>query len=105
MPLVYRCKGCGYVLHYLRYVGQDYVGVPSVYEVLSRYGYVCPKCGSRLSRPSQEDVLITSADAAKTMGLLPVEVGGSFYVDVRARLAPKPLYAPAEAESSLGSDL
>ncbi len=80
MPLVYRCKECGYVLHYLEYVGQDYVGVPSITEVLSKYGYTCPKCKSRLRLPSQTDILITSVTTAKRRNLMPIRVGDDYYV-------------------------
>jgi len=95
MPIVYRCKSCGYVLHYLRYVGQDFLGVPSVYEVLGKYGYTCPKCKSKLRPPSQEDILIASARSASAMGLLPVKVGAGYYV-VREAAAPQLLAAVPE---------
>lgn len=80
MPLVYRCSNCGYVFHYLERVGQDFIGVPSVLEILSKYGYMCPKCKSRLSRPSQEDIVITSYETARRRGMLPVRVGNEYYV-------------------------
>uniref|UniRef100_A0A7J3ZJB9 Uncharacterized protein n=1 Tax=Fervidicoccus fontis TaxID=683846 RepID=A0A7J3ZJB9_9CREN len=80
MPLVYRCKNCGFVFHYLQYVGQDYIGVPSVYEVMGKYGYTCPKCKSRLTPPSQQDILITSTRLARSLDLLPIKVGESYYV-------------------------
>lgn len=82
MPLVYRCKTCGLVLHYLERVGQDYVGVPSIREVLSRYGYTCPHCKSRLSYPSQQDITITSVATAQKIGLVPVRVGDHYFVNV-----------------------
>lgn len=80
MPLVYRCSNCGYVLHYLEKVGQDFVGVPSVTEILSKFGYTCPKCKNSLRKPSQEDVIITSVAVAKKKNMLPVRVGEEYYV-------------------------
>ena len=82
MPLVYRCKNCGRVLHYLERVGQDYVGVPSIREILSRYGYTCPHCKSRLSYPSQSDIIITSVKTAKKLGLTPVRIGDHYFVKI-----------------------
>lgn len=80
MPLVYRCSNCGYVLHYLERVGQDFVGVPSITEVLSRYGFTCPKCKNKLSKPSQEDIIITSVRVAASKNMMPVRVGEDYYV-------------------------
>jgi len=80
MPLVYRCKECGFVFHYLEYVGQDYVGIPSIYEVMGRYGHTCPKCKSRLSFPSQSDIIITSIRTAKLKNMLPIKVGEDYYI-------------------------
>jgi len=80
LPIVYRCKNCGYVLHYLQKVGQDYIGIPSVSEVMSKHGYICPKCKSKLSRPSQDDIIITTVAVAKKKSMLPVRVGSSYYV-------------------------
>jgi rubredoxin len=88
MPLVYRCNNCGFVLHYLEHVGQDFIGVPSITEVLSRYGYTCPKCKSRLSRPSQENILITSVGVAKKKNLLPMRIGDDYYVMTKVSLIP-----------------
>lgn len=100
MPLVYRCKNCGFVFHYLQYVGQDYIGVPSVYEVMGKYGYTCPKCKSKLTPPSQQDILITSTKLARSLGLLPVRVGDNYYV-VRDASVPalKPGKTVVESES------
>ncbi|HEW64280.1 hypothetical protein IOK49_00205 [Fervidicoccus fontis] len=80
MPIVYKCKNCGYVFHYLEHVGQDYIGIPSLNEIIGKYGSVCPKCGSKLSKPSQEDIVITSLSTAVKKNMLPVSVGGSLYV-------------------------
>jgi len=88
MPLVYRCGNCGFVLHYLEHVGQDFIGVPSITEVLSKYGYACPKCKSRLSKPSQENILITSVWVAKRKNMLPVRVGDDYYVLTKTPLLP-----------------
>ncbi|MEM0021137.1 MAG: hypothetical protein QW039_05735 [Fervidicoccaceae archaeon] len=80
MPIVYRCRNCGYVLHYLQKVGQDYIGIPSINEIMSKHGYICPKCKTKLSKPSQEDILITTIAVAKKRGMIPVRIGGSYYV-------------------------
>ena len=80
MPIVFRCKTCGYVLHYLEYVGQDYIGVPSLTEILGKYGYMCPKCKTRLSPPSREDIIITSVAVARRRNMMPIRVGDEYYV-------------------------
>lgn len=99
MPLVYRCGNCGYVLHYLERVGQDFIGVPSITEVLSKYGHTCPKCKNRLSKPSQEDILITSLSVAKTKNLLPTRVGDDYYVLNKISILPT-LLKPHTSETS-----
>ncbi len=58
MPVVYRCKNCGFVLHVFQHVGQDFYGVPSPSEISSWYSGVCPKCGHRLGKPGRDDVTI-----------------------------------------------
>ena len=100
MPLVYRCKNCGLVLHYLEHVGQDYIGVPSIREVLSRYGYMCPNCKSRLSFPAQQDITITSTAAAHRIGLTPVRVGDRYFVRVVDTLLDLMHSAPSSEEKA-----
>lgn len=58
MPVVYRCKHCGTILHVFFKVGQDYYGIPTPSEVISLFGGVCPKCGTRLHVPSLQDIRI-----------------------------------------------
>ena len=57
MPVVYRCRGCGYILYAIERVGNPY-GVKTPSEVISMYGGVCPKCGRRLEKPGLKDVEI-----------------------------------------------
>jgi len=47
---------------------------------MSKHGYICPKCKSKLSRPSQDDIIITTVAVAKKKSMLPVRVGSSYYV-------------------------
>lgn len=64
MPVVYRCKHCGTVLHVFFKVGQDYYGIPTPSEVISLFGGVCPKCGARLHVPSLQDIRIVHLASA-----------------------------------------
>jgi DNA-directed RNA polymerase subunit RPC12/RpoP len=58
VPIVYKCRNCGFTLHVFDHVGQDFYGVPSPSEIASWYGGVCPKCGHRLGVPSPDDITI-----------------------------------------------
>ncbi len=58
MPIVYKCKNCGFVLHVFEHVGQDFYGVPSPSEIASWYGGVCPRCGHKLGVPTPNDITI-----------------------------------------------
>lgn len=60
MPVVYRCRNCGYVLYVFWHVGQDSYGVPTPSEISSRYGGICPRCGHRLGKPSIDDVYVVA---------------------------------------------
>ena len=46
MPVVYRCKNCGYTLWVFLYGNSR--GVPTPSEVAYAYGGRCPRCGSPL---------------------------------------------------------
>jgi hypothetical protein len=71
-------------------VGQDYIGVPSVNEILGRYGYMCPKCKTRLSPPSQRDIVITSMRVARKKEMLPIKIGSHYYVKVDTKMLGVP---------------
>ena len=58
MPIVYRCKHCGFILHVFVRVGQNSYGVPTPSELMSQYGDHCPRCGHRLTPPSLSDIII-----------------------------------------------
>ncbi len=58
MPVIYRCKDCGTILHVFEYVGQDFYGVPSPSEVALWRGGFCPKCGRKIGVPRPEDIHI-----------------------------------------------
>ncbi len=58
MPVIYRCRDCGAVLHVFEYVGQDFYGVPSPSEVALWRGGFCPKCGHKIGAPRPEDIHI-----------------------------------------------
>jgi len=64
MPVVYRCKHCGTILHIFFKVGQDYYGIPTPSEVISLFGGVCPKCGTRLRAPSIQDIHVVHLASA-----------------------------------------
>ncbi|MEW9491398.1 MAG: hypothetical protein TQ35_0004245 [Candidatus Aramenus sulfurataquae] len=59
MPVVYKCKNCGYELYRFEKVGQDFYGVRTPSEIKSIYGGRCPKCGYQLSTPTMQDIRIT----------------------------------------------
>jgi len=60
MPVVYRCRVCGYVLYVHWRVGQSSYGVPTPSEVSSWYGGRCPRCGHPLARPGLDDVTVVA---------------------------------------------
>jgi len=60
VPVVYRCKNCGYILYVFWRVGQDSYGVPTPSELISIYGGVCPRCGHRLEKPGLDDVEVVA---------------------------------------------
>ena len=66
-PIVYRCGGCGYVLHVFERVGPRY-GPPTPSEVIARYGGRCPKCGRRLRRPSIGDIEVYAGAGTRPRG-------------------------------------
>lgn len=58
MPIVYRCKVCGFILHVFVRVGQNSYGVPTPSELMSQYGGICPRCGHQLEPPTIDDIII-----------------------------------------------
>ena len=60
VPVVYRCRQCGYILYVFWRVGQSSYGVPTPSEIMSYYGGVCPRCGRPLQRPSIRDVIVVA---------------------------------------------
>jgi DNA-directed RNA polymerase subunit RPC12/RpoP len=58
VPIVYRCKRCGFILHVFVKVGQNSYGIPTPSELASQYGDQCPYCGRRLERPMLSDIII-----------------------------------------------
>jgi hypothetical protein len=58
MPVVYRCKYCGFILYVFTHVGQDSYGVPTPSEIMSQYGGICPRCGHPLEPPRLHDIVI-----------------------------------------------
>ena len=52
MPVVYRCRECGFVL----WAGCRDLPTPS--EVIARYGGRCPRCGRKLTKPTLRDVRV-----------------------------------------------
>ena len=59
--IIYRCRNCGYVLNIYDGKRMHPYGPPSPSAVISWYGGVCPRCGSRLKPPSFRDVRIQIA--------------------------------------------
>lgn len=64
MPVVYRCRQCGTILHVFFKVGQDYYGIPTPSEVISLFGGICPKCGARLHIPSIQNIRVVHLASA-----------------------------------------
>lgn len=61
MPVVYRCRNCGYILYVHWRVGQNSYGVPTPSEVASWYGGLCPRCGRKLNvKPDNDDVYVVA---------------------------------------------
>ncbi len=58
MPIVYRCKGCGFVFFVFVYVGQDSYGPRTPSELVSMHGFRCPRCGRVLGKPSLDDIIV-----------------------------------------------
>jgi len=58
MPVVYKCKKCGYILYEFYRVGQDFYGLRTPTEI----GYIlaekCPRCGHKFEVPTLEDITI-----------------------------------------------
>lgn len=73
MPVVYRCRVCGYVLYVFARVGQDSYGVPTPSEVLSRFGGLCPRCGRPLDRPTPNDIVIKPNGPQELLAVLEEE--------------------------------
>ncbi|RUM46541.1 MAG: hypothetical protein DSY37_05090 [Hyperthermus sp.] len=58
MPIVYRCKVCGFIIDVFPYVGYNSYGVPTPSELMSQHGGLCPRCGHRLTKPSLDDIIV-----------------------------------------------
>jgi len=58
LPIVYRCKVCGFLLHVFVRVGQNSYGVPTPSELMSQYGGICPRCGHSLEPPTLDDIIV-----------------------------------------------
>ncbi|MGC8679247.1 MAG: hypothetical protein ACP5TH_05565, partial [Fervidicoccaceae archaeon] len=78
---------------------QDYVGIPSISEVMSKHGYICPKCKSKLTKPSQEDIKITTTSVARKKSMLPIRVGNSYYVPTSIVNNEVKMWSETEEES------
>ena len=60
MPVIYRCRVCGYVLYVFERVGQSSYGVPTPSELISMYGSACPRCGRPLEPPRLRDIVVVA---------------------------------------------
>ena len=58
MPVVYRCKACGFVLYHFPRVGADYHGIKTPGEIIWLYGGRCPNCGRELELPRPNDIIV-----------------------------------------------
>jgi len=58
MPVIYLCRNCGFILYRFERVGQDYYGLPTPSEIMNWYGGVCPKCNSRLKKPTLSSIKV-----------------------------------------------
>ncbi len=58
MVVIYRCKNCGFILHKFVRVGQDFYGLPTPTELITKYNGRCPNCGSKLKVPTLNDIIL-----------------------------------------------
>ena len=83
MPIIYKCKNCGYVLYdsrnWKKYTNR-YYGIPTPSEVAAWYGGHCPNCGKPLNTkpdPVKDVVIrITKPPFLKTNSSQSIENGG-----------------------------
>jgi hypothetical protein len=105
MPIVYRCRRCGFILHVFVKVGQNSYGVPTPSELASQFGGICPRCGAPLGKPSLNDIIVKPNGMAELRRVLE-EAKQTMRISFRS--IERYLYevrGPAEeAPSSLGSD-
>jgi len=60
MPIIYKCKKCGFILFNFVDVTQTYQGAPTPFQIIERFRGRCPKCGHELNIPSIDDIEIKS---------------------------------------------
>jgi len=72
MPVIYRCRICGFILHVFKRVGQDSYGMPTPSELSARYGGFCPRCGNRLSKPTLKDIIVKPSRGTEALEAGPV---------------------------------
>jgi len=81
MPIIYRCKRCGFILYDssnpVEYGFSHFHGIPTPSEVIAWWGGRCPRCGRELEKPSLDDIVIgiTKSQFLKTNHALSNESG------------------------------
>ncbi len=70
MPVVYRCKVCGFILDVFVKVGQNSRGVLTPSELISQYGGMCPRCGHRLEPPTLSDIIVKPNGAEELLTVI-----------------------------------
>ena len=85
MPIVYRCKVCGFILHVFARVGQNSYGVPTPGELISQYGGMCPRCGHQLEPPTPSDIIVESDGPERLLETLEEAPNGQLWTKMLER--------------------
>lgn len=58
MPVIARCKECGYILYNGAFQEMRYLALTPPRAIMKKYDGRCPKCGRELKMPSSKDITI-----------------------------------------------
>ena len=64
MPVIYKCRNCGFVLYDSsdpeEYIGNKFFGIPTPSEIAAWYNGRCPRCGKPLNtKPDLHDIAVS----------------------------------------------
>ena len=59
MPLIMRCKECGYILYEGSWLEARSIMFTPIRKVITKHDGKCPKCGRELKMPSAKDITIS----------------------------------------------